>query len=77
MGMLALERNVNQEIVIDTTGIVPGEIIKIMVLRIGNKDGHGASAKLGVDCPRQCAVHRREVYDAIQREQRLAAVRKT
>lgn len=76
--MLALERRVNEQIVIDTTGIKPGAIIKIMVLRIGARDGTTQSAKIGVDAPRECIVDREEVYEDRQRQKRLmAAQRKT
>lgn len=73
MGMLALERRVNEQIIIDTTGIKPGELIKIMVIRVGARDGTEQSVKLGVDAPRECTVDREEVYNARQREKRLMA----
>lgn len=74
--MLALERGVNEVIVIDTTGVKPGELIKIMVLQIGRRDGNMQSAKLGIDAPRACAVDREEVYEDKQREKRLMASRR-
>jgi carbon storage regulator len=33
----------------------------------------GDRVRLGIDAPREVSVHRREVYDAIQRENQQAA----
>ena len=53
--MLVLSRKRNESIVIDNN-------IKIVVVEIrGNK------VRLGVEAPREVPIHRREVYDAIQR----------
>lgn len=56
MGMLVLSRKKDEEIVI-------GGNIKIMVIEI-----RGDKVRLGIDAPREVSVHRREVFDAIQRE---------
>jgi carbon storage regulator len=53
--MLVLSRKKNESIVIDND-------IKIVVVEI-----RGDKVRLGVEAPREVPVHRREVYDAIQR----------
>ena len=54
--MLVLSRNVEQTIMI-------GDDIKITVVAI-----RGGKVKLGITAPRSVSVHRREVYDRIERE---------
>jgi len=39
-------------------------------------DVRGDKVKLGIDAPKEISVHRREVYEAIQRENRQAALLK-
>ena len=53
--MLVLSRKKDEKIVI-------GDNITIMVIEI-----RGDKVRLGVDAPKEVPVHRREVYDAIQR----------
>ena len=55
--MLVLSRKKNESIVIDDN-------IRIVVVEI-----RGDKVRLGVEAPREVPVHRREVYDAIQRTQ--------
>jgi carbon storage regulator len=54
--MLVLSRHKNESIVINND-------ITITVVDI-----RGDKVRLGVEAPREVPVHRREVYDAIQRE---------
>ena len=55
--MLVLSRKKNESIVINNE-------ITIVVVEI-----RGDKVRLGVEAPREVPVHRREVYDAIQRLQ--------
>lgn len=48
--------------------IMIGDGVEIRVLRVG-RDG----VRLGVTAPSQVAVHRREIYDQIRDENRIAA----
>ena len=57
--MLVLSRKRNESIVIDTSD-GPVEITVV--------DIRGDKVRLGCDAPRAVPVHRREVYDAINRE---------
>lgn len=59
--MLILSRKVNERIMI-------GDAIEVSVLEI-----RGDQVKLGIIAPRTVHVHRREVFDAIQEENRAAA----
>ncbi len=59
--MLVLTRKLNQRILI-------GEGFAIEVLRLT-----GGAAKLGIVAPRDVVVHRQEVYEAIQKNNREAA----
>ena len=59
--MLVLTRKVGESIVI-------GEDIEVTVLEV-----RGEQVKLGIRAPRSVAVHRKEVYLAIQAENREAA----
>ncbi|MCC9644115.1 carbon storage regulator CsrA [Rhodopirellula sp. JC740] len=58
--MLVLSRKKNESIVINND-------IKIVVVEI-----RGDKVRLGVEAPREVPVHRREVYDAIQRNNQAA-----
>ncbi|MEZ6090376.1 MAG: carbon storage regulator CsrA [Pirellulaceae bacterium] len=55
--MLVLSRKKNESIVINND-------IRIVIVEI-----RGDKVRLGVEAPREVPVHRREVYDAIQRVQ--------
>jgi len=59
--MLVLTRKVNESIMI-------GDEVKITVVEV-----KGDQVKLGITAPRNIAVHREEVYEEIQRENRLAS----
>ena len=54
--MLVLSRKLNESIIID-------DQIKITVVEI-----RGDKIRLGIEAPKDVSVHRREVYDAIQRQ---------
>ena len=54
--MLVLSRHVDESLII-------GDDVEIVVVEI-----RGDKVRLGVQAPREVSVHRREVYDAIQRE---------
>ena len=56
--MLILERQLNESILI-------GDVIEIMVTEI-----HGSRVKIGIVAPRHIQVHRKEVYEEIQRGKR-------
>jgi len=56
--MLVLSRKKNESIVIDND-------ITIVVVEI-----RGDKVRLGIDAPKEIPVHRREVYDAIKRNER-------
>jgi len=58
--MLVLTRKRNQSIII-------GDNIEITVVDI-----HGEQVKLGITAPRAVPVHRKEIYEEIQRENLLA-----
>lgn len=58
--MLVLSRKINESIVI-------GENIEIKVLAI-----EGEQVKLGIVAPKSVKVHRSEVYDAIQEQNKAA-----
>jgi carbon storage regulator len=59
--MLVLSRNRDESIVI-------GDNIVVTVV-----DVRGDKVKLGIEAPQDISVHRREVYEAICRENQLAA----
>ncbi len=54
--MLVLSRKLNESIIID-------DQIKITIVEI-----RGDKIRLGIEAPKDVIVHRREVYDAIQRQ---------
>lgn len=55
--MLVLSRKVGEEILI-------GDDVRLQVVDI-----RGDKVRLGIEAPKSIAVHRREVYEAIQRAQ--------
>ena len=59
--MLVLSRQRDESIVI-------GDNVIVTIV-----DVRGDRVRLGIEAPREVSVHRREVYDAIQRENREAA----
>jgi carbon storage regulator len=59
--MLVLSRKLNQAIMI-------GDDIRIVVVSVDRDQ-----VKLGIEAPRAIAVHRSEIYDEIQRQNREAA----
>lgn len=59
--MLVLARHLNESIMI-------GEDIEIIVVAVQHDQ-----VKLGIKAPRSVAVHRKEVFEEIQRENLLAA----
>ena len=58
--MLVLSRKKNESIVINND-------ITIVVVEI-----RGDKVRLGVEAPKEVPVHRREVYDAIKRNEQMA-----
>ncbi|MHC4124288.1 MAG: carbon storage regulator CsrA [Planctomycetota bacterium] len=62
--MLVLSRQKDQSIVI-------GDNIEITIV-----DVRGDKVRLGITAPREVPVHRREVYEAIQREKREKEAKK-
>ncbi len=56
--MLVLSRKTNESIVID-------DRISVVVVEI-----RGDKVRLGIEAPKDVAVHRKEIYDAIQQSQR-------
>lgn len=63
--MLILTRKENESIIINDN-------IEIVV--VGIEDG---KVKLGIKAPKEVNIHRKEVYDSIQQENRQAADTKT
>lgn len=59
--MLVLSRQRDESIII-------GDNVVVTIV-----DVRGDRVRLGIDAPREVTVHRREVYEAIQRENREAA----
>jgi carbon storage regulator len=59
--MLVLSRQRDESIII-------GDNIVVTIVDI-----RGDKVRLGIDAPREISVHRREVYEAIQRENQQAA----
>ena len=61
--MLVLTRKTDQSIMI-------GDDIKVFVV-----DVRGDQVKLGIEAPRSVSVHREEIYQEIQEENKRAALR--
>jgi len=59
--MLVLTRKLNQSIVI-------GDEIEIVVLEV-----RGEQVRLGIRAPKDVTVHRKEIYEQIQEENRAAS----
>lgn len=59
--MLVLSRKKNEEI------IIGDGLIKIVVVEI-----RGDKVRLGIDAPKEWAVHRNEVYERVQAEKKAA-----
>jgi carbon storage regulator len=59
--MLVLSRQRDESIII-------GDNVVITIV-----DVRGDKVRLGIEAPREVSVHRREVYDAIQRENQQAS----
>ena len=57
--MLVLSRKKDEKIII-------GDSITLMVVEI-----RGDKVRLGIEAPKEVAVHREEVYEAIRREQAM------
>ena len=58
MGMLVLSRQRNESIMI-------GDDVEVFII-----DVRGKKVRLGIAAPKNIPVHRREIYDAIQREKK-------
>lgn len=56
--MLVLSRKIDESIII-------GDDIEIVVV-----DVRGDKVRLGINAPRAVSVHRKEIYEAIQREKK-------
>ena len=65
MAMLVLSRKKNESIVINND-------ITIVVVEI-----RGDKVRLGVEAPKEVPVHRREVYDAIHRNDEMTPTKKS
>ena len=63
--MLVLSRKKDEKIVI-------GDQITLMVIDI-----RGDKVRLGIEAPKDVAVHRQEVYEAIQKEMEMEQQQKT
>lgn len=59
--MLVLSRDMDERIKIQTPD---GTVIDILVVEVRS----GRRVRIGIDAPEDYAVHREEVFDAIQRE---------
>ena len=54
--MLILTRRIDEALMI-------GDNVKVHILKVGDNQ-----VKIGIDTPREIAVHRQEIYDRIQQE---------
>lgn len=59
--MLVLTRKINQSIII-------GDDVEVVVLEV-----RGEQVRLGIRAPKSVAVHRKEIYEQIQAENRAAS----
>jgi len=59
--MLVLSRKINQSIMV-------GDNVRVVVVAVDRDQ-----VKLGIEAPREIAVHRSEIYEEIQRTNRAAA----
>ena len=59
--MLVLSRKINQSIMV-------GDNVRVVVVAVDRDQ-----VKLGIEAPREIAVHRSEIYEEIQRANRSAA----
>ena len=59
--MLVLSRQKDESIII-------GDDVEVIIV-----DVRGDKVRLGINAPREISVHRKEVYEAIQREKRQKA----
>ncbi|MHC4396394.1 MAG: carbon storage regulator CsrA [Planctomycetota bacterium] len=57
--MLVLSRSKNESIMV-------GENVEVVII-----DVRGDKVRLGITAPRDIPVHRREIYEAIQREKKV------
>lgn len=62
--MLVLTRKIDESIII-------GDNIKVFIV-----DVRGDQVKLGIDAPKDISVHRQEIYEDIQQENKRAALSK-
>ncbi|MDD5469897.1 MAG: carbon storage regulator [Candidatus Peribacteraceae bacterium] len=67
MAMLVLSRKRDEKIVIK---LPDGSLIEVTIVDI-----RGDKVRLGIEAPSDVPVHRREVYDAIQRANAAAAAK--
>ena len=58
--MLVLSRQSDETIII-------GDNIRVTIVEV-----RGDKVRIGIDAPRDVAVHRQEIYDAIQKEAQIA-----
>ncbi|MBT6843482.1 MAG: carbon storage regulator [Candidatus Melainabacteria bacterium] len=65
---LVLSRKKDEKIII-------GDNIVITIVDIRGDKVRGDKVRLGIDAPRDVSVHRREVYDAIKRQEAEDATR--
>ena len=67
--MLVLSRQVDEKIMV-------GDDIEITIVDVRGA-GSNAKVRVGISAPRGLAVHRKEVYDAIQKENTFCETRLT
>lgn len=64
MTMLVVSRFSGQDIIIDTSD----GLIVVHVVDVQHQRGERMKAKIGIEAPSHVPVHRREVWEAIQKE---------